>query len=204
MTHTIQPFGERAMLVTLPATLSPTTVGSALTTELGVTARVGLDTVLISGTHLPTLEAIDSIIRSAPQDAVSNQSNVVTIPVNYTGEDLGHIADILNMTADEVVAAHQNTTWRVALVGFAPGFPYLVPVESASPFASVPRLSTPRTAVPVGSVAVAAGMSAIYPNSMPGGWMLLGHTDIPLFEPESPQPSLLTAGDLVTFVEVRA
>lgn len=203
-THTIHPFGERAILVTLPKETSPTAVGHALESELGVSARVGLDTVLITSAHLPTAEAIDSIIRRTPTTAIDTHSRHITIPVHYTGEDLSHVAELLHMTTDDVVAAHQNITWRVALVGFAPGFPYLVPADSASLFADIPRLSTPRTAVPVGSVAVAAGMSAVYPNSMPGGWMILGHTDIPLFEPESPQPSLLTAGDTVTFVEVRA
>jgi len=204
MTYTIHPFGERALLVTLPHAASPTLISNTLTAQLGVTARTGLNSVLVLADTLPTEDAIHAIIDNAASDTLESKANHITIPVHYTGEDLHAIADALHMPVDDVIAAHQDTTWRVALVGFAPGFPYLVPADGTSLFANIPRLTTPRSAVPAGSVALAAGMSAIYPNTMPGGWMLIGHTDIPLFEPQSAEPSLLSAGDLVTFVEVRA
>lgn len=202
--YTIQPFGERALLVTLPSDLSPTSISKALVSELGVVARVGLDTIMVTGTVLPSEAAIAKVIQATPKHLDNTSSQQVTIPVFYDGEDLEQVAETLEMTVEEVVAAHQETIWHVALVGFAPGFPYLVPADPASPFVKVKRLATPRATVPAGSVAVAAGMSAVYPSVMPGGWMLLGHTEITLFEPESAQPSLLTAGDIVKFVEVRA
>lgn len=204
MTHTIHPFGERGLLITLPETISPTAISNFLAAEFGFTARVGLNTVLVLSETLPSSEALSEAIERAPKEASAVTSRQITIPVHYAGEDLQQISEALNMSTDEVIAAHQETTWRVALVGFAPGFPYLVPVEENSPFIGIPRLATPRSAVPAGSVALAAGMSAVYPNTMPGGWMLLGHTDIPLFEPQSAEPSLLTAGDIVKFVEVRS
>jgi KipI family sensor histidine kinase inhibitor len=202
--HTIQPFGERSLLVTLPSDLSPTSVSKALVSELGVAARVGIDTVMITGATLPSTEAIRKVIDAAPKHLDNSSAKQVTIPVVYDGEDLPQLAEALEMTVEEIIAAHQETIWHVALVGFAPGFPYLVPADPASPFARAKRLTTPRTSVPAGSVAVAAGMSAVYPSVMPGGWMLLGRTDISLFEAESTQPSLLTAGDIVKFMEVRA
>lgn len=204
MTYTIQPFGERALLITLPSHMRPATIGRALTTSLGVATRVGLDTVVIFGNPLPSQHDITTVLDRAHAVDIADTTNIITIPVTYTGEDLNLVADTLGMNVADVISAHQNTTWQVALVGFAPGFPYLVPVDDVPPFARVPRLSTPRTHVPAGSVAVAAGMSAVYPTEMPGGWMLLGHTDLTLFNPDADHPSLLTAGDFVRFVEVTA
>jgi KipI family sensor histidine kinase inhibitor len=202
--YTVQPFGERALLVTLPSDLSPTSIAKALVSELGVTARVGIDTIMLTGASLPSEDAITKVIQAAPKHLDNSSAKQISIPVVYDGEDLREVAEALAMTVEEVIAAHQQTIWHVALVGFAPGFPYLVPADTSSPFSQVKRLTTPRSAVPAGSVAVAAGMSAVYPSVMPGGWMLLGRTEITLFEPESTQPSLLTAGDIVKFVEVQA
>lgn len=204
MTYTIQPFGEKALLITLPLEIAPSSIGRALVTELGVNARVGIDTVLVTGTNLPDITTIEKVISHAPTKTTESSTNPIEIPVFYDGEDLAAVAQALSMSTTDVVTAHKNITWQVALVGFAPGFPYLVPSDSTSPFSQVPRLATPRTHVPAGSVAVAAGMSAVYPNAMPGGWMLLGRTTTVLFDTNSEKPSLLTAGDTVRFVEVHA
>lgn len=203
MTHTIQPFGEHALLITLPEGVRPSLVGRTVLTRFGVNARVGLDTVLISGNNLPTTAQLDELILSMAAETAASPARTIEIPVTYNGEDLNEVAAALDMTPESVIKAHLDTTWHVALVGFAPGFPYLVPAETASPFTKVARRATPRTQVPAGSVAVAAGMSAVYPAAMPGGWMLIGHTDTVLFNPQSANPSLLTAGDIVKFVEVR-
>ena len=87
-------------------------------------------------------------------------------------------------------------------LGFAPGMPYLIPKESSAAshlFDQLPRKSNPRTRVPAGSVEVAVGMSIIYPTAMPGGWHLIGKTQIQLFDPTDNSPSLLVPGDLVRF-----
>ncbi len=82
------------------------------------------------------------------------------------------------------------------VIGFAPGFPYIGPLQ---PVLTVPRLPTPRAAVPAGSVALAAGLTGIYPTRLPGGWQVVGRTPLRLFEPHAPRPALLAPGDRVRF-----
>ncbi len=125
---------------------------------------------------------------------------VVTIPVVYGGEagpDLPEVARRLMLTPEQVVAAHCGQVYRVLMIGFAPGFPYIGPLPDVL---ALPRRSTPRTAVPAGSVAIAAGLTGIYPQRLPGGWHLLGRTTLSLFDPTAIPPSALRAGDGVRFV----
>ena len=126
------------------------------------------------------------------------------IDVLYTGEDLRSVAQHLGIEPGGLIAAHCDQVWRVAMLGFAPGFGYLEPVgDLALPWSTLHRRDSPRTRVPRGSVALAAGMSAVYPQDMPGGWHLIGVSTAVLFDPaRTPEPSLLGPGDLVRFVEV--
>ena len=120
----------------------------------------------------------------------------------YGGGDLAEVAALLAVTADDVIRAHHQQQWRVAMIGFAPGFGYLEPVGGdLLPWARLARRDSPRSAVPGGSVAVAAGMSAVYPQQMPGGWHLIGRTDRPMFDVTvDTRPALLAPGDRVHFV----
>lgn len=120
----------------------------------------------------------------------------VVIPVRYDGPDLDAVAAAVGLTTGEVVAAHSGASYRVAFCGFAPGFGYLTGLPERL---HVPRRSTPRTNVPAGSVAVAAGYAAVYPRSSPGGWHLLGTTRLVLFDAEREPPALLTPGATVRF-----
>jgi KipI family sensor histidine kinase inhibitor len=125
---------------------------------------------------------------------------VVEIPVRYGGADGPDLIDVarqLDITPRELVALHSTPIYRVLLIGFAPGFPYLGPLP---PRLHLPRRSTPRTRVPAGSVAIAADMSGIYPAELPGGWHLLGRTEQQLFDPRAKPPTLLVPGDGVRFV----
>ncbi|MEL4175782.1 allophanate hydrolase subunit 1 [Corynebacterium bovis] len=132
----------------------------------------------------------------------------VEIPVRYDGPDLAGAAEAAGMTPAAFREWHRGTTWRAAFGGFAPGFFYLVPVAGADgstpTVPDIPRRPTPRTSVPAGSVAVAAGYSAVYPSSSPGGWQLIGSTDAVLWDTDRPQPNLITAGQTVRFTEVTA
>jgi KipI family sensor histidine kinase inhibitor len=130
-----------------------------------------------------------------------DQPVVVTIPVRYDGADLEAVAVALNVDVEAVVELHSATEYTVAFVGFSPGFPYLVAPERMG-LLELPRLATPRTEVPVGSVAVAAGYCGIYPRSTPGGWNLLGRTDVVLFDAERAAPALLEPGARVRFEAV--
>lgn len=122
----------------------------------------------------------------------------VEIGIRYDGPDLRETADLLGIPPERLVSAHLAATWTVAFTGFAPGFGYLVSEDW--PF-DVPRLPSPRTRVPAGSVGVAGVFSGAYPRSTPGGWRLIGSTSAPLFDPDAVSPALLRPGMRVRFRE---
>jgi KipI family sensor histidine kinase inhibitor len=121
---------------------------------------------------------------------------VTTIPVCYDGEDLAAIARALEVDRERVIELHCQAVYTVAFMGFAPGFPYLVGLP---PELELPRRDAPRLEVPAGSVAVAAVYCGIYPRASPGGWNLLGRTELTLFDPGRERPALLAPGDRVRF-----
>ena len=136
-------------------------------------------------------------VRATPSLAVDDASaQEVTVDVRYDGADLADVAALTGLTAAEVVEAHTASVWRVAFTGFAPGFGYLV---GGDPRLVVPRLDSPRTAVPAGSVALADRYCGIYPRSSPGGWRLLGTTDAVLWDVDRDPPALLRPGLRVRF-----
>lgn len=121
------------------------------------------------------------------------------IPVSYggtDGPDLEEIAEATGLTPTKVIELHEQATYRVATIGFAPGFPYLSGLPDAL---FIPRKMTPRRSVPGGSVAIAAGQAGIYPMESPAGWHILGRTDLNLFDPKAERPALLKTGDTVRF-----
>ncbi len=131
-------------------------------------------------------------------------ARVVEIPVCYGGEfgpDLGRIAGLAKLSVEEVVRRHAKPEYLVALIGFAPGFPYLLglPKELA-----MPRIIRPRMQVAAGTVGIAGEQTGIYPLATPGGWNLLGRTPLRLFRPENTPPTLLQAGDRVKFRPITA
>ena len=119
--------------------------------------------------------------------------------MTYDGPDLHDVAARTGLTTAEVVAAHTALPWRVAFGGFAPGFAYLV---GGDPRLVVPRRDHPRPTVPAGAVGLAGEFSGIYPRSSPGGWQLLGTTDVVLWDVDRDPPALLTPGTTVHFVDV--
>ncbi|MDT0461002.1 allophanate hydrolase subunit 1 [Streptomyces sp. DSM 41527] len=121
----------------------------------------------------------------------------VDIPVRYDGPDLADVAALWDCTADEVVRRHSATEFHVAFCGFAPGFGYLTGLPEPL---HVPRRDTPRTKVPVGSVALAGPYTGVYPRSSPGGWQLIGTTDTVLWDPRREPAALLAPGTRVRFV----
>jgi KipI family sensor histidine kinase inhibitor len=124
-----------------------------------------------------------------------------SMPVVYDGEDLDEVAGRCRLSREEVVRRHWGATYTVAFLGFSPGFGYLT---GGDPLLRVPRRASPRRQVAVGSVAVADGMSAVYPSPSPGGWQLLGRTDAVLFDALRRPPALLEPGDVVRFHPVGA
>jgi KipI family sensor histidine kinase inhibitor len=121
----------------------------------------------------------------------------VEIPVRYDGPDLAEVAAMWGVTAGEVARIHSQARFRVAFCGFAPGFGYLTGLPERY---AVPRMATPRTAVPAGSVGLAGAYTGIYPRSSPGGWQLIGTTDAVLWDPTREPAALLAPGTPVRFV----
>jgi KipI family sensor histidine kinase inhibitor len=140
-----------------------------------------------------------AVSTARPVESTRTDSDVVEIPVRYDGDDLADVAALLGLTPREVIAAHVNASWSVAFGGFAPGFGYLTAPTWPH---DVPRRSESRTAVPEGSVALAGGFSGVYPRSSPGGWQLVGRTDVTLWDTTREPPALLRPGVRVRFVEV--
>ena len=122
-----------------------------------------------------------------------------TIPVLYGGEwgpDLEDVAAFASLSVEATIRLHASTVYRVYMLGFTPGFPYLGTVPE--PLA-MPRLDTPRTSVPAGSVGIAGRQTGIYPSATPGGWRLIGRTPVPLIRGTGGAPFLLAPGDEVRF-----
>ncbi|PJG57967.1 5-oxoprolinase subunit PxpB [Aeromonas cavernicola] len=124
----------------------------------------------------------------------------IAIPVHYGGEqgpDLDAVARHTGMTPAQVIATHSGASYTVFFIGFQPGFPYLGGLPDCL---ATPRLATPRLQVPAGSVGIGGEQTGIYPAASPGGWQLIGRTELALFDPASATPSLLLPGDTVRFV----
>jgi KipI family sensor histidine kinase inhibitor len=132
--------------------------------------------------------------------APPRQTEPIRVAVRYDGPDLGFVSDFFGMGVREFVTWHTGQAWTVAFSGFAPGFAYCV-TDAAHP--DVPRLDTPRVAVPPGAVAMAGEFTGVYPRSSPGGWRLLGRTDAVLWDERRDPPALLRPGVSLCFDEAR-
>lgn len=129
----------------------------------------------------------------------AESTSVVEIPVCYGreyGPDLQAVAEHAGLATAEVAARHAAAEYTVAMIGFAPGFPYLLGLD---PMLRMPRRAEPRTRVPAGSVAIGGAQAGIYPRELPGGWQLIGRTPRVLFDPQRQSPCLLAPGDSVRF-----
>lgn len=207
----VLPYGDRGLLVELADAAEVVAWTDALADAPGREELVedvipGARTVLVTARDGVSVERVREMVPDEehldPGDpGVCRQGpsrREIEIPVTYDGPDLGEVAELTGLGADEVVAAHTGTPWRVAFGGFAPGFAYLV---GGDPRLEVPRRESPRTAVPAGSVGLAGEFSGVYPRSSPGGWQLIGRTDTVLWDLDRDPPALLEAGATVRFVD---
>jgi KipI family sensor histidine kinase inhibitor len=122
------------------------------------------------------------------------------VPVRYGGAygiDLQFVADYHHLQVEDVIRIHCEKTYTVYMMGFTPGFPYMGKLDDAI---VTPRLETPRTRVPAGTVAIAGSQTGIYPIDSPGGWRLIGYTALQMFDPISESPFFFSPGDEVRFV----
>lgn len=142
------------------------------------------------------LEALLALASPAPGGVPAAAGEAVVVPVVYDGADLADVAAEAGVPVEEVVARHTGRELVVGWLGFAPGFAYLTGLD---PVLHVPRLATPRTSVPAGSVAIAGPYSAVYPSASPGGWRLLGRTSLRVWDVCADPPSLFRPGMRVRF-----
>jgi len=136
--------------------------------------------------------------------AAASDIECIEIPVCYGAEfgpDLGDVAAHAGLEPDEVIARHAGADYRVAMLGFMPGFAYLLGLDSRL---HAPRRASPRTRVPTGAVAIGGAQTGIYPRELPGGWQLIGRTPRKLFDAGSDQPALLQPGQPVRFRAIDA
>lgn len=155
---------------------------------------VVLDAGLLAARLKALAEALPPAISSPPRN--------VEIPVFYGGEvgpDLPDVASFANLSAQEAIALHASVEYRVYMLGFSPGFPYMGTVPGAL---AMPRLATPRPRVQAGSVGIAGSQTGIYPLESPGGWRVIGRTPLRLYDRARPNPFLLEPGDRVRFVPI--
>ena len=215
MDWSVERYGPHACLVRFGRDLSDETMARALAVarELEVSPperlrefTMGYGSVLLEfngetprgGDAAATMGAeIIERLRGLPLDAGGGR--LVEIPVVYDGEDLAEVAQRTGLDVEEVTARHSGRDYRVWLLGFAPGFPYLGVLDEAL---HLPRRATPRPRVAAGSVAIAGGQTGIYPSESAGGWHILGRTGSKIFDPGAADPFLLRPGDRVRFVPV--
>ena len=208
----MRPVGDHAALLEFPDNAAVHAAARAARSRFGdqlVEVVPGHQTLLLVW---PDGSVIPDISEPALQRASSEISGedphhpeTIVVPTIYDGDDLEAVAEALAISSAAVVEVHGGAVFTVAFMGFAPGFPYLVadePDPGVTALLGLPRLATPRTEVPAGSVAVAAGYCGIYPRSSPGGWNLLGRTDVVLFDAGGERPALLEPGARVRFEAV--
>lgn len=195
----ILPSGDHALLVELDTLDQVLGYYTALTAEPPADV---VDIVPAARTVMVTtsggLDALSRALRAVtPADGARTTGDLVELPVTYDGEDLHDVAEVLGCSVAEVVQRHTGEEWTVAFCGFAPGFGYLTSTATWD----IPRRKSPRTKVPTGAVALAGEFSGVYPRESPGGWQLIGRTDVKIFDEERDPAAVFHPGRRVRFVD---
>lgn len=213
--YKILPCGDAALTVTLGNAISESVGGRvrALTDALITKNLSGITEILPAFCSLtvcydPAVISYRKLCRmvekaiSCKEGMTSSVRRIHQIPVCYGGEfgpDLTDVASLAGLSADEVVRRHSAPDYRIYMLGFLPGFPYLGGLDESI---AAPRLDSPRERIPQGSVGIGGSQTGIYPMESPGGWRLIGRTPILPYDPARTPPVLYTAGDDIRFVPV--
>ena len=156
--------------------------------------------LVVADPAVVALPALAQVLQRTPRRVAARRgAELVEVPVTYDGQDLGETAALLGWSADELVHRHTGREWTVAFCGFAPGFGYLT---APGWDCDVPRRRSPRTRVPPGAVALAGRFAGVYPRASPGGWQLVGSTDLAVLDLDREPAALLRPGVRVRFVDV--
>ncbi len=204
--------GDAALLVEFPPRIDPVINGQAVALARAIAGQppAGVRDVVVGYASVTVYfdprradaAALEEQLHHAAgtlPDHVPDDGVLIDVPVCYGGDlgpDLASVAAAAGAAEDEVIALHCAPTYRVYVVGFVPGFPYMASVH---PRLALARKDTPRTRVPAGSVAIAAGQTGIYPIDTPGGWHLIGRTHTKPYDQSRVEPFLFKPGDLVRF-----
>jgi inhibitor of KinA len=212
----IRHLGDRGLLVELGTGIAPA-VNRRVQRLHQIMARENLYGVVETVPAYSSLLVVYDPLRAVPgalaqqirgfcdfdnADGPEAPHRMIEIPVVYGGEsgpDLEDVAAYHNLAGEDIIRLHSSVVYRVYMIGFTPGFPYMGELPQAL---DTPRRETPRTHIPKGSVAIAQRQTGIYPVVSPGGWQIIGRTPLELFDPLQDNPSLLGMGDEVRFVPI--
>ncbi len=198
MTAVVRPAGDRGALIDVADNATAVNVARALAGRADLVDVVpGHRTVLVTWRRERPRDLDEVVANAGVTGAPLDADRCIEIPVSYDGLDLDDVARIVGLSPEEVVVRHAAPEYTVGFLGFAPGFAYLLGGDERL---EVPRLSRPRPRVTAGTVAIAGPYSSVYPRESPGGWRLLGHTSLMLFDAGRESPALLQCGDRVRFV----
>lgn len=196
------PAGRSGVMLALPGGPSPALLAKALREiDSGLVDVVPAHDTLLLVWHEARprdAEVIALLAEAESVQAASSPRAEIEIPVAYDGPDLAAVAEACGLTEAEVIELHSSAVYEAEFCGFAPGFAYLTGLPAQL---HLPRRAEPRTRVPRGSIAIAGPYSGVYPSASPGGWHLLGTTQVRLFDPAAEQPALISPGMLVRFVQ---
>ena len=216
MKPTISPVGDRAISIDFGQVIDPTinrhirqTIERIKELQLeGIIELVPTYCALLVeyDAMLYSYSEICNIIEPTLEEGMTNTTNelvtVVEVPTVYGGEfgpDLRFVASHNHLSEDEVISIHSGTDYLVYMLGFIPGFTYLGGMDSRI---ATPRLSSPRTLIPAGSVGIAGEQTGTYPSDSPGGWQIIGRTPVTMYDMSKAQAALLKAGDYVRYVPI--
>ena len=216
-----QPLGDQAVLLTFGQIIDETVHGNIQQTLQAIQAAnfpwvidivpsytticVYYDVVQIALMYnqLPYKFVVDSLRALTIEESTERHTRIIEIPVIYGdegGPDLSYVASHCGLTEDDVILRHTSREYKVHMLGFLPGFPYLSGLDETI---AVPRKEVPNALVRAGSVGIAGQQTGIYPLDSPGGWQIIGRTTLPLFDVTKTPPNTIQAGDTIKFVAIR-
>ena len=216
MKPTISPVGDRAISIDFGQVIDPI-INRHIRQTIERIKELQLDGIIeLVPTYCALLVEYDAmlysyseicnIIEPTLEEGMTNTTNelvtVVEVPTVYGGEfgpDLSFVASHNHLSEDEVISIHSGTDYLVYMLGFIPGFTYLGGMD---PRIATPRLSSPRTLIPAGSVGIAGEQTGTYPSDSPGGWQIIGRTPVTMYDMSKAQAALLKAGDYVRYVPI--
>lgn len=216
MKPTISPVGDRAISIDFGQVIDPT-INRHIRQTIERIKELQLDGIIeLVPTYCALLVEYDAmlysysdicnIIEPTLEEGMTDTTNelvtVVEVPTVYGGEfgpDLSFVASHNHLSEDEVISIHSGTDYLVYMLGFIPGFSYLGGMDSRI---ATPRLSSPRTVIPAGSVGIAGEQTGTYPSDSPGGWQIIGRTPVTMYDMSKAQAALLKAGDYVRYVPI--